>query len=352
MTSPSKAIIRRALLLWITFAIAAVPLRTQAEVTVSNVPVPALGYKAIPDFFKLTKDWSEGEASGVAINSKGHIYLFRRAKPFLTEFDQDGAFIRSFDNALFDHPHGIRIDHDDNLWTTDDVNNTVLKLSPTGQVLLVLGRRNTGGEGAWVFNKPADVGFSRDGDIYVADGYGNSRIVKFDRDGNFIKAWGSYGAGPGEFDLPHSVVVDRTGRVIVADRENGRIQVFSSDGKFLEEWKGIGYPYGLALTPDDHIWMADGGFDRIVELDLHGKILGAFGSPGHRPGQLAWAHFLAVSDDKKIFVADVLNWRFQVFGPTSATGGVTDYVPSVRQFWDYKKSDGWSFRDQPGIPKR
>jgi DNA-binding beta-propeller fold protein YncE len=232
------------------------------------------------------------------------------------------------------------------------LNNTVLKLSPSGHVLPVLGRRNTGGEGHWVFNNPADVAFSRDGDVYVADGYGNSRIVKFDRDGNFTTAWGSYGTGPGQFNPPRAVIVDRTGRVIVGDRANGRIQMFSGDGTFQEEWKNIGYPYGLALTTDGHIWMADGGFDRVVERDPNGKILGAIGSPGHLPGQFAWAHFLAVSNDHKIFVADVLNWRFQVFGPTTPTGGPTDYVPTVRQFWDYTKSKGFAFHDQPGLPKR
>ena len=155
-------------------------------------------------------------------------------------------------------------------------------------MLLVLGRRNNSGEANWLFNKPTDVAFSKNGDIFVTDGYGNSRVVKFDRNGNFIKTWGTYGTGPGEFMLPHSVVIDKNDRVYVGDRENARIQIFDTDGHYQTQWTGIGYPYGLWIAPDQHIWMVDGGFDRIIELDQAGKVLGAIGSPGHQPGQLAW----------------------------------------------------------------
>lgn len=313
--------------------------------------VPALAYQVVPEFFEYPADWVTGEASGVALNSRGHIFLFQRAKPMLSEFDETGHYLRSLGEGLFDHPHGLRIDSQDNIWTTDDTNHTVLKLSPAGKVLLVLGRRNNGGEADWLFNKPADVAVTDSGDIYVADGYGNSRIVKFDRSGNFIRAWGRYGSGAGEFILPHSVVVDRAGRVYVADRENARIQIFDSDGRFQAQWTGIGYPYGLQITSDQHVWMIDGGFDRIVEIDPHGKILGAIGSPGHGPGQFAWGHFLAFGADRKMFVADVLNWRFQVFRPTSPTGRLAEYVPTERKFFGFKQSDGYVYRS-PGFPTK
>jgi DNA-binding beta-propeller fold protein YncE len=113
----------------------------------------------------LPANWVEGEASGVALNSKGHIFLFQRTRPMLSEFDENGRYMRSLGEGLFDHPHGLRIDADDNIWTTDDTNNTVLKLSPTGKVLLVLGRRNNGGEANWLFSKPTDVAISKNGDI-------------------------------------------------------------------------------------------------------------------------------------------------------------------------------------------
>jgi 6-bladed beta-propeller len=321
------------------------------HVPLSATPPVELGYRVAADFFDLPADWVQGEASGVALNSKGYIFLFQRTKPMLSEFDQNGHYIRSLGEGLFDHPHGLRIDADDNLWTTDDVNNTVLKLSPAGRVLLVLGRRNNGGEANWLFNKPTDVAFSRNGDIFVTDGYGNSRVVRFDRYGKFIKTWGTYGSGPGEFMLPHSVVIDKNDRVYVGDRENARIQIFDTDGHFLTQWNGIGYPYGLWITSDQHVWMVDGGFDRIVELDQTGKILGSIGSPGHQPGQLAWGHFLAISADRKLFVADVLNWRFQVFVPIKASGKLSDYVPSERQFYGFKQSDGYVYRS-PGWPTK
>ena len=321
------------------------------QVMPPSKPVPELGYKVVPGFFEFPANWVEGEASGVALNSKGHIFLFQRTRPMLSEFDEKGHYLRSLGEGLFDHPHGLRIDADDNIWTTDDTNNTVLKLSPAGKVLLVLGRRNNGGEANWLFNKPADVAFSKNGDIFVADGYGNSRVVKFDHNGNYIKAWGTYGSGPGEFMLPHSVVIDRNDRVYVGDRENARIQIFDTEGSFLTQWTGIGYPYGLFITPDQHIWMVDGGFDRIVELDPTGKILGSIGSPGHQPGQLAWGHFLAIGTDRTLFVADVLNWRFQVFVPIKASGKLSDYVPTERHFFGFKPSDGYVFRS-PGWPTK
>src|ERR1035438_722206 len=203
--------------------------------------VPELPYSVVTNFFKFPKDMIAGEASAVAVNSKGHIFLFQRTKPMLTEYDEKGNFVRSIGEGLFSHPHGLRIDGDDNLWTTDDGSHLVLKLDPSGTVLLVLGRINTAAEANWLFNKPADVAFARNGDIYVADGYGNSRIVKFDRDGNYIKAWGKYGTGPGEFNLPHTVAIDQQGRVYVGDRENQRIQIFDQDGNFINQWTGIGY---------------------------------------------------------------------------------------------------------------
>jgi hypothetical protein len=122
-----------------------------------------------------------------------------------------------------------------------------------------------------------------------------------------------------------------------------------SYGNFLTEWNGIRYPYGFFITADQHVWMIDGGYDRIVELDQNGKIIGAIGEPGHAPGQFAWGHFLAVGKDGKIYAADVLNWRFQVFVPAASTGKMAKYVPSKRMFWDRVASSGWSTRTN--VPK-
>jgi hypothetical protein len=334
-----------------SIALLFVALRVEAEESngAAFQPVPALGYRVVPDFFHAPAGMTVGEASGVALNSKGHIFLFQRATPMLSEYDEHGTYLRSLGEGLFTHPHGLRIDDDDNLWTTDDGSHLVLKLSPAGRVLLVLGRKGVAAESDWLFNQPTDVAFGKDREIYVSDGYGNSRVVKFDRDGKFLKAWGKFGTGQGEFNLPHTIAVDRQGNVYVGDRENMRIQIFDSEGTFLKEWTGIGYPYGLFITPDQHVWMIDGGYDRIVELDQDGKILGAFGEPGHAPGQFAWGHFLAVGRNRTIYVADVLNWRFQVLIPTASNGRLAKYVPSRRMFWDRVESTGWSTRSS--VPK-
>jgi DNA-binding beta-propeller fold protein YncE len=333
--------------------LALLPFHATSQQTAAKVPafqpVPELPYRVVIDFFKFPKGMVTGEASAVAVNSKGHIFLFQRTKPMLAEYDAKGNFVQSIGDGLFSHPHGLRIDRDDNLWTTDDGSHLVLKLDPSGNVLLVLGRINTGAEANWLFNKPADVAFAKNGDIYVADGYGNSRVVKFDRDGNYLKAWGKFGTGIGEFNLPHTVAVDNQGRVYVGDRENQRIQIFDSEGKFIQQWTDVGYPYGLTITPDQHVWMVDGGYSGIVELDQNGKILGAFGEPGHQSGQFAWPHFMAIGPDQTIYVAEVLNWRFQVLGRTAPTGAMTKYVPTVRGFWGSVPSVGWTSQ-QTAIP--
>ena len=153
--------------------------------TAPNAPfraVPELPYRVVTNFFKFPKAMVPGEASAVAVNSKGHIFLFQRTKPMLAEYDEKGNFVQSIGDGIFTHPHGLRIDANDNLWTTDDGSHLVLKLDPSGNVLLVLGRINTAGEANWLFNRPADVAFANNRDIYVADGYGNlSSIIRRSR---------------------------------------------------------------------------------------------------------------------------------------------------------------------------
>ncbi|QHN03277.1 6-bladed beta-propeller [Granulicella sp. WH15] len=309
-------------------------------------PVPELPYRATANFFQTPLSVVAGEVSAVSLNSKGHIFVFQRGKPDLLEYDEAGKYLRSIGEGLFTVPHGLRFDADDNIWVTDTGSHIVLKLDHDGRVLMVLGRKNVGAEGDWLFNKPADVAFGKNGEFFVADGYGNSRIMKFDRNGKFLKQWGSFGEQPGQFQLPHSIVIDKQWRIYVADREGGRIQIFDYDGKFLKEWDGIGYPYGLFITPDQHIWMSDGGLDRVVEFDPEGRIVGAVGEPGHGLGQFVWPHFLAVGPDRKIYVADVLNWRVDVFVPTGTapTGKMSPYVPTKRVFNEQIKSSGWSIR--------
>ena len=196
----------------------------------SEETIPRLNYEAVPDFFQLPAGENFVEVAGVTVNSKGHIFVFHRGKHPLMEFDASGKFIRSIADDLFVTAHMVRVDAEDNIWTTDVGAHVVLKLSPEGRVLLSLGRMRIPGDDVLHFNQPTDVAFDREGNIYVADGKGNSRVLKFNKYGNLPLAWGMKGDGPGQFDLPHSVAIDDD-PVYVADREDARIQIFDLNGR-------------------------------------------------------------------------------------------------------------------------
>jgi DNA-binding beta-propeller fold protein YncE len=185
-----------------------------------------------------------------------------------------------------------------------------VKMNPQGRVLMQLGRKGVPGTGHANFNMPTDVAFAPNGDFYVTDGYGNSRVVKFSRDGQYLLEWGVKGTGPGEFMLPHGVVLDAQGRVYIADRETRRIEIFDANGKFLTQWTDIGGFSGLAITKDQRIWAAGG--NRVVLLNLDGQVLGTLAPPGNRPGQVNAAHGISIGDAGEVYVAE-LNWRVQKF---------------------------------------
>lgn len=177
-------------------------------------PIPKLNYQANADFFQLPPEEHLIEPAGVAVNSKGHIYIFHRGKHPLMEFDSSGKFLPSIANDLFVTAHMLRVDPEDNIWTTDIGSHVVLKISPNGRVLLALVRMRIPGDDVLHFNQPTDVALDRDGNIYVADGYGNSRVLKFDRYGNPLLGWGMKGTGPGQFDTPHTIVGNAFGELI------------------------------------------------------------------------------------------------------------------------------------------
>ena len=281
--------------------------------------LPPLPYQPVPDFLTLPPGLNFGETSGIALNSRGHIFVFHRGSPALVEFDADGHFIRAIGEGLFTTSHGLRIDAEDNIWTTDG-SHTVLKFSPEGDLLMVFGKWGMGGE--WrdaynlpLFNKPTDIAFGPAGEIYVSDGYINTRVVKFDKDGNFIKAWGTNGSGPGEFNLPHAIAADSEGLIYVGDWENRRIQVFDGEGNFIEQWTHIGAPNGIFITADNFLYLADGVNGRISKLNLKGEVLGGFGRPGKAPGQFGLAHSITVGPSNEIYVSEIINWRAQKFVP-------------------------------------
>jgi DNA-binding beta-propeller fold protein YncE len=275
--------------------------------------IPKLNYEPVPDFFQLPAGEHFVEVAGVAVNSKGHIYVFHRGKHPLMEFDANGKYLRSIADDLFVTAHTVRVDAEDNIWTTDVGSHVVLKLSPDGRVLLSLGRMRTPGDDISHFNQPTDVAFDREGNIFVADGEGNSRVLKFNKFGNVLLGWGMKGSGPGQFDLPHSIAIDGD-LVYVGDRENARIEIFDLNGRYLREWK-LGHSFGLFITPDHFIYMSDAIAGRILKISRDGKPVGALDGPPPDKGRHFDPHSIAVDKDNSIFTAEVLPWRAQKLRP-------------------------------------
>jgi len=281
--------------------------------------VPDLGYRPVPESFKLPKGVNFGPCSGVAVNSKGHIFVFHRGPRCLMEFDRNGRYLRFLAEGIFSRPHGLRIDPDDNIWATDIGSHIVVKFDPRGRILMVLGLKDTAAE--WhayghlrAFDEPNDIAFGPGGEIYVSQGHGKgeSRVLKFEADGTFVRTWGGEGTASGQFRQPHSVATDAQGRLFVADRSNQRIQVFDGDGTYLRESRHPGTPCGLCMSRDQHLFLAHGHAGQIMKLDLEGNVLGATGRQGKGIGEYGEAHYLALSrDEKAIYVADTLNWRVQ-----------------------------------------
>lgn len=231
-------------------------------------------YRAVEDWAKLTEGRPWGSTAAVDVDTNDHIWVAERCganscvdstlAPIL-EFDQSGKLVKSFGAGLFVFPHGIAIDKEGNVWVTDgqgknSKGHQIFKFSRDGQILMTLGKAGVAGDEPDEFNQPSDVIVAANGDIFVADGHGgnsNARIVKFSRDGKFIKAWGKKGIAPGEFDTPHGLAFDSKGRLFVADRNNNRIQIFDQEGNFIEQWTQFSRPSGIFIDAKDNIYVAD-----------------------------------------------------------------------------------------------
>lgn len=269
-----------------------------------------LDFKPVPGFLQLPKSVRLGPCSAVDFDSKGRLYLFHRGKPPILCFSRDGKLVRSWGEKLIGTAHGLRVDRDDNVWVTDIGHHTVLKFSPQGKLLLALGRVDRPGTGDDQFNKPTDVAFGLKGEVYVSDGYGNSRVMKFSAKGKFLMSWGRRGKGRGEFHLPHSILVDAKGRVLVGDRENNRVQVFDSQGRLLKIWTGFA-PYGMAFDAQGHLFVADGRANAVLQISKSGKVIGQWGRKGKRPGEFNLPHMLAADSAGNLYVAEVGGRRLQ-----------------------------------------
>ena len=336
-------------------------------------PAPEIPFDSVPDLLKLPPDLYLGEASGVAINSKKHIFVYSRGNSTgpayaatasqILEFGPDGKFIREIGHNLYAwaFAHTVRVDKDDNLWAVDKGTDMIIRFNPQGRVTMVFGRKKEASdEGAeqWKhprpplpavngqFRQPTDVTWDPQGDIFISDGYINSRVAKFDKNGDWVKQWGDWTPPehrehPGNFELntPHTIASDAKGNIYVGDRGNRRIMVYDSDGNFLREirinvppppissihpWMGNpptaqalaaqnGAPWAICITPGptQYIYSSDAMPGRIYKLSLDGQVLGHLGSMGHQMKQFGWIHELACPSENEIYAAELLNWRVQ-----------------------------------------
>src|SRR5437667_1986717 len=275
------------------------------------------GWGKLPDGRK----W--GQTSAIDIDRNNNIWVFERcganscigsnAAP-LVKLSPSGRFLKSFGAGMFAFPHGIHIDRAGNVWVTDadgkdGKGHQVVKFSAEGKVLLTLGKAGVAGDGTDTFNRPSDVITAPNGDIFVADGHGgdsNARIVKFSKDGKFIKTWGKKGSAPGEFNTPHALAFDSKGRLFVGDRGNNRIQIFDQDGKFLEEWAQFSRPSGIYIDRNDILYVTDS-----ESTDRDGY--------GHNPG---WKRGIRIGSAKDGKVTAFIPDPSPGTGATSAAEGV------------------------------
>ena len=257
-------------------------------VAAASAQAPAAGgWEVLPSWGQLPAGMTMGSASQVATTSEGQIIVLRRAVPSFFVFNPDGSFVKSWGDTPYRLAHGIRVDREGFIWVTDNTDNLVQKLSSDGKVLMTVGRKGAAGDNTSqdAFDGPADAFVAPNGDLYVADGYRNSRVVQFSKDGKFIRIIGGVkGAEPGQFNLPHAVVVDSKGRVIVADAENNRVQVFDQTGKFLEQWTGfVAKPRGaMYITADDTLYISHVDAE-AVSVMKDGKVVDVIRNVGGRP---------------------------------------------------------------------
>ena len=249
---------------------------------------------------------------GIGIDSKGRVYATAgKGEKGVLVFDADGKVVDSWGGGFVDK-HGLRV-IDDKVWVTDRERHIVMQFTLDGKLVRTLGTDGRSGLGDSEFNKPSDVAIAPNGDIYVSDGYGNSRVMRFGADGKFKQSWGKKGDGPGEFDLVHNIVIDKKGRVYIADRENERVQIFDADGKFLEQWEHVGKPFGLYIDDKMNVYITDGESNNVNVVSERGKVLSKFGKAGGGPGEFKMAHSITVDKKGNIYVAEGDGQRIQVF---------------------------------------
>jgi len=305
-------------------------------------------YEVIVDWAKLPEGWSFLEVADVAVDSQDRVYVFNRGEHPVIVFDRDGNFLASWGEGLFKRPHGLTIGPDDTLYCVDDIGNTVGKFTLDGRMLMTLGTpgKSAPFQSGLPFNLPTKVALDpKTGDIYVADGYGNSRVHKYSPDGKLLLSWGEPGSDPGQFNLVHTVCTDKDGYVYVADRENHRVQVFDSNGKYVTQWNNLHRPCGLYIDSNAEQLCYVGELapalsinkdypnlgPRISIFTLKGERLARLGDirPGDEPHQFWAPHAIAIDSRGDLYIGEV-SW--------SSAGCSMDPPRELRSFRKLVKS--------------
>ena len=235
-------------------------------------------------------------------------------------FDRSGKLVDSWEqhNDLFTHPHNITInpyDPERHVWVVDAGSEQIFKFTNGGKLVMTMGEFRVTGNDETHFGNPSGIAFLPNGDFYVSDGYRNTRVVKFSKDGKYLMEWGKPGDGPGEFNLPHGIAIDAQGRLYVVDRSNSRIQVFDLNGKYLDQWPGLRLPLYIAVSKDQHVWVSSGRSNKILKYDLNGHLVYSWGTFGARPGQIWGVHGFSTDAEGNLYVAEVFAGRAQKLRP-------------------------------------
>ena len=273
-------------------------------------------YKVVEGWAKVPAGFEFDKVTGIAVDKRGRVYATGGKGDPVLMFSSEGEYIGAWGGDVIGLKHGLRI-HNESVWVTDVENHQVYEFTMEGELLRSFGTRGQAGEGRRQFNRPADVAFGANGDIYIADGYVNSRVVCYGADGRVKKMWGRKGSGQGEFDLVHGIAIDKKGRVYVADRNNRRVQIFDGEGKFLKQWRHVGKPFSFYIA-GDVIFITDGkeeGPEQVLIVDLEGRVLGKIGETGEGPGQFRMPHSVHVTEKGEVYIAEAINNRIQKFVP-------------------------------------
>ncbi len=318
----------------------------------AKATTPEIPYDSVNFISKMPPGLYMGEGIGVATNSKGNVFVITRSgESRVFEFDRNGNFVKEFGKGSYGYgfAHAVRVDKDDNVWSVDEGSNVILKYAPDGKLLMVLGKRPdpveqlnrmpgnapySGANRPYSFHRPTDLAWDPQGNIFVSDGYTDSRVVKYDKNGRFIKSIGTRGNGVNQFSTPHSIAADAQGNVYVADRGNSRIVVLDNDLNWKATYEDTGAPWGICISQSTPQYlytsnssgtnmevgnMANTG--EIYKLQLDGKVLGRFGKAGKALREFASIHTLDCRNPNEIYVAEINAWRIQkvTLRPTQPT---------------------------------